>query len=177
MPPFPAHYASFFLCCVCISLDTNASFEGGYTAFLPPSPSSIVTCHPRFIVVKCLRYDAPPLRPLSNGQIPHCDNIVPQQLIVVLFACPLCKDIPNVYSALLARKPICALPMRPPPLACFFHKCRSNSIQCICKNMKNVFRVFCVTANVKWSGKSGAARSKQCTLAVAPMDGVWFALN
>ena len=91
MPPFPAHYASFFLCCVCISLDINASFEGGYTAFLPPSPSSIVTCHPRFIVVKCLRYDAPPLRPLSNGQISHCDNIVPQQLIVVLCLPPHSK--------------------------------------------------------------------------------------
>ena len=24
---------------------------------------------------------------------------------------------------------------------------------------------------------TGAARSKQCTLAMAPMDGVWFALN
>jgi hypothetical protein len=91
LPPFPAHYASFFLCCVCISLDINASFEGGYTAFLPPSPSSIVTCHPRFIVVKCLRYDAPPLRPLSNGQISHCDNIVPQQLIVVLCLPPHSK--------------------------------------------------------------------------------------
>ena len=106
MPPFPAHYASFFLCCVCISLDTNASFEGGYTAFLPPSPSSIVTCHLRFIVVKCLCCHAPPLRPLSNGQISHCDNIVPQQLIVVLFACPPISKTFQIFTVTAHPRPV-----------------------------------------------------------------------
>jgi len=118
LPPFPAHYASFFLCCVCISLDTNASFEGGYTAFLPPSPSSIVTCHLRFIVVKCLCCDAPPLRPLSNGQISHCDNIVPQQLIVVLFACPLISKTFQIFTVTAHPRPVnpsVLCPCAPPP--------------------------------------------------------------
>jgi hypothetical protein len=40
------HYAFPFFYVV------SAFQAAGYIAFLPPSP--IVTCHPRFIVVKCL---------------------------------------------------------------------------------------------------------------------------
>ena len=46
------------------------------------------------------------------------DNIVPPELIVVLFACPPhFEDIPNIYSysAPPASKAIGALSMRPPP--------------------------------------------------------------
>jgi hypothetical protein len=141
-----------FLCCICIPLDIKVPPLKEVIAFLPQSPGSIVPANQGLLLLNVCAYDAPPLPlpPPSNGQIsPHnitrcClvappadnivlfDNIVPPELIVVLFACPPhFEDIPNIYSysAPPASKSICALSMRPPLHNIFIVACgRSNSM-------------------------------------------------
>ena len=111
----------FFLCCVCIlSRHKGASFEGGYIACLPPSPRSIVTCHPSLLLLNVV-HDAPPTLERPNFTV---EDVATLYCLIILSptvdCCIVClpphfKDIPNIYSAPPARKPICALSMRPPP--------------------------------------------------------------
>ena len=108
-----------FLCCICIPLDIKVPPLKEVIAFLPQSPGSIVPANQGLLLLNVCAYDAPPLplRPPSNGQIsPHnitrcClvappadnivlfDNIVPPQLIVVLFACPLISKTFQMFTA------------------------------------------------------------------------------
>ena len=146
----------FFLCCICVPLDIKVpplKEVVFYIAFLPPSPGSSVPANQGLLLLNVCAYDAPPLplRPPSNGQIsPHnitrcClvtppadnivlfDNIVPPQLIVVLFAYPLISKTFQIFTAHHRPvNPYVLCPCAPPSTICLswrvFLQGRSNSM-------------------------------------------------
>ena len=115
-----------FLCCICIPLDIKVPPLKEVIAFLPQSPGSIVPANQGLLLLNVCAYDSPPLPlcPPSNGQIfPHIitrcclvappadnivlfDNIVPPQLIVVLFACPLISKTFQIFTVTAHPRPV-----------------------------------------------------------------------
>ena len=103
---------------ICFGLEcTRARHPGSFHA-IARTVSAVLYCicttkpqlhrhlHPRFIVVKCLHVT----RPLCAH--PRTAKFPPAVDCCIVCLPPHFKDIPNIYSAPPARKPICALSMR-----------------------------------------------------------------